>query len=344
MKIAILTRPADRSPKVLALSLQQMLRRLQVESRIYFDSRMLIRLLPLGVTPRFHNPFWKRLYARVKFWRYDKTIIKELRQYDAIIFSECIPNVFWKNYYAIEKLRTLTGRPVLIYDVYYLGNAPTQIEKLVENNDPCIERFDWHLAVSEVTEVRSSPEPPWSRIGLDLSLSGLQPDSKKEFLALVDFERSGYESIRKQQIEVLEELGVTYVSLEGDYTIEEIRQLYKQACVLLLQFPEAFGVPIAECLACGAYVATPNSAWAMSWRLDEHPEVHKEGMLPELFLVYRSKDELRDKIRELKQNYKLEQTPQEVFSKFIQYYPYNFYGDLTALRDVIQRIQQHAFN
>jgi hypothetical protein len=342
VKIAIITRSDDRSPKVLALGLQDMLHQLGVQSDIFFETGMLMRLQPWWRPGRFSVPFIKKLYRKYSQWRNDHDLLGKLQQYDAVILSECTPNAFWKNYYNIEKLRAISGKPVLLYEVYYLGNAPTQMARLQAAGDPGIERFDWHFAVTEVTELRSVPAPPWSAIGLNLRHTGLKPHTKPSFSVLVDFAQPGYEQYRREQLQALEASGISYKLLEGTYSMDEIRELYRQCSALLIQFPEAFGLPIAECLATGAYIITPSSAWPMSWRLDEQPGVHTEGELPSCFKVYHNVEELEQLLSLLQQNHNPQTTPFEVFENYIQHYPQFYKGDAEALKQALQQVISKA--
>src|ERR1035441_3440561 len=85
-------------------------------------------------------------------WVADRKLLRELKSYDAIVFSNCIPNALLRNYYDIETLRKLLpGKPIILYAVYYLGNAPSMEQRLKASGDYSADRFDWSLAVSEVT-------------------------------------------------------------------------------------------------------------------------------------------------------------------------------------------------
>lgn len=183
LQIAILTRPDFRSPRILAESLKHQLRTF-AEVKIFYNIDVLNRLVSYkGSKFSFH--FW--LKKKIGNYLSDKRILEQLKEYDAIIISECTPNCFWKNLYNIERLKEIVKKPILLYEVYYLGNAQTQLEKLRKLRDPGIDRYDWHLAVSEITETRGVPGKGWSCVGLDLSYTLLKPQSKKEFVALVDF-------------------------------------------------------------------------------------------------------------------------------------------------------------
>lgn len=343
MKIAIITRSDDRSPKVLAQGLEAMLKAAGAGCTIFYETGALIRLQSLTQALKFPVTVPKRIYSKLKFFKRDKNFLRELRNYDAVIVSECTPNGFWRGYYAIEKLKRRIKKPILFYEVYYLGNAPTQLERLKQEGEPGPERYDWHLAVTDVTEIRTSAGKGWTRVGLDLSYTGLRPLPKKEFLVLVDFVQPGYEHYRQEQLEVLDKAGIAYVALEGSYTMEAIRALYRRASVLLIQFPEAFGLPIAECLACGAYIFTPDSSWAMSWRLDEQPGVHEKGKLAPCFVEYADAPDLKNKLLDLQAHYDLEKTPATVFTQFVEYYPHFYYGERDVVKSLLKMIENGLF-
>ncbi|MFC4873125.1 hypothetical protein ACFPFU_15610 [Negadavirga shengliensis] len=233
----------------------------------------------------------------------------------------------------------LENIPLIYHGVYYLGNAPTIIELFKKEGHHTSELFDWHLSVSEVTEVRQKPSPPWNQIGMYLKCTGLKPEVKNGLFAVVDFERKGHEKTRNEQISVLEQLHIPYIALSKKYSIQEIREIYKKATFYFIQFGESFGVPIAECLSCGAYVFTPDSSWAMAWRLDENPSIHGPGTLAECFVVYDSRRDLEKKLRDMKETYDMASTPQKVFDIFHNTYPTYYEGNKAELNDFIQRLE-----
>ena len=64
-------------------------------------------------------------------------------------------------------------------------------------------------------------------------------------------------------------------------------------------------MPIAECLSCGAYVFTPDTSWAMAWRLDDVVQIHGPGKLADCFVVYDGQQGLQEKLRHFKTEYDL---------------------------------------
>ena len=203
-----------------------------------------------------------------------------------------------------------------------------------------MERYDWHLAVTDTTEVRSLPKPPWSVVGLNLEGEGLGLGHKKDFFAIVDFERKGYEKFRDDQIRVLDKLGLPYVAFEKRMTMPEIRDYYKRASLIFLSFPETFGVPIAECLACGTAVFTPSSSWPMSWRLDENPKPNSEGLLPECFIEYIDSVNLEKELMSFYKAWDIKKTPKIINDIFLKTYPHFFYGNLDGVKTYLKTIKK----
>ncbi len=337
MRIAILVPPRNASPLILAHSLQNQLKDAGVISEISEEIDVLNRLVSYkNSSLNFHFWVWKK----IRNYFSDRRILKWLKGIDAVIICDCIPNGFWKRLYNVEKLKTIIQKPVLFYEVFYLGNAPTQVADLKRNHDPLLERYDAHLFVSPVTEIRSKDPVDGHAIGLMAKTWNIQPLPKKEIIALVDFAQSGYEAYREIQIAQLKKAGIRYISLEGSYTIDKIRDIYRRASVFFVQFPEAFGLPILECLCAGAQVFTPDSGWPMSWRLNEDPVTHGPGVLPKCFTVYSGEDELLQKLLEFKENFDSVETPLKIFGYFIKQYPFFYEGNSEELKKCLEQIKR----
>jgi hypothetical protein len=120
--------------------------------------------------------------------------------------------------------------------------------------------------------------------------------------------------------------------------VEEIRKIYCQASVFFLSFPESFGLPIAECFACGTYVFSPDNSWPMAWRLDEQPIPMGQGVLPDCFQIYRGAAELESKLDGIMGTYDAEKTPLKVFNTFLEHYDKFYYGDKLALKYILDQI------
>ncbi len=339
-KIAIITRKQNSSPRVLAESLNLLIGNIGSNSQIFFKIDVIKRLLTYKeLEGKYNRPTW--FIYKTLFCLSDWIFLKKLKSFDAIIISDCSPLGFLKNEYSIEKLHSILGKiPILFYEVYYLGNAPTQVSMLKKNNHPTIERYNWHLSVTDITEIKSKPAHPWSHIGMYLKGLGLIPPVKQDLLAIVDFAQPGFESYRKIQIQVLEELGIPYLSLEKRYTIEEIRKIYEKGTFYFMQSYEAFGLPIAECLSYGNYIFTPDSSWPMSWRLDENPQIHGQGTLPGCFVVYKNEEELKNTLKRLIDEYDLINTPKKVFQIFLDNYPFLYNGNQNEMKEILRKIDR----
>jgi len=339
MKIAIITSGKVGSPKVLSSCLHASLKEQGIQADLFNRIDVFKRLVdPSQLGQKYHPALWS-IY-RLCFLLPDRLFIRKLNSYDAIIIVETSPYGFLRHSYNFAKLRQkLRNTPLLYYGVYYLGNAPTMVKYLKENNHYSIDLFDWHLAVCEVTEIRQKPQAPWSQIGLHLKSTDLRPDPKEGLLGLVDFARPGFEEMRDAQIQVLKKLKIPYVALEGKYSIEEIREIYRKATFYFMQSGESFGVPLAECLSCGCYIFTPDSSWPMAWRLDQQPQIHGPGTLADCFVLYRNKTDLEEKLRRLAETYDLENTPKQVFDFFSSQYPYYYESNKKAMQEVLDKIR-----
>ena len=344
MRILILTRIDDASPKVLAFSLRNMLERQGVKVDVSFRINILKRMNHHNYLSSSLGLTYLKIKNKLQSIIGDFKFIRDLKTYDAIIISECTPNSFWLDYYAIEKLKKIISpKPVILYEVYFLGNTPYQIDKLIGQGNPTIERYDWHLAITNITEIQSSPKPPWSCIGLDLKSLDLKPTVKNEFFAIVDFEQSGYEKERCMQIKALEFLKIPYVSFSSRMPMAEIRNYYRKASLIFLQFPEAFGIPVAECLSCGTAVFTKEIEWVMSWRIVNTDSTNK-FTLPECFYVYNNYERLIKQLKKLRDEYHQKTTPVSVFNTFITNYPHFYEGDDSSLKEFLKRIKKNQFN
>jgi len=338
IRIGILSGPQNGSPKILARTLQASILETGNEAVIDYNIKALRRLFPASIVGR--NPFLWSLF-KLRYYVADRKLFRMMAGMDAVVICDWTPHGFYTDSYNVTDFKTkIGGKPVFYYAVQYLMNSPTIIEKLAEGNHASISRYDWHLTVSAITEKRGNPAPPWHQIGLNLESTGIKPTVKDEFMVIVDFLRPGYESYRETQIQVLEELGISYISLEGSYELEEIRRIYSKAAVTFIQFPEAYGMPIAECLGYGSYIGTPDSSWPMAWRLDREVEVHGSGTLADCFLVYNDAADLKKKLAAMKESYDVKKTPLEVFGHYTKNYPDFYYGNKESLMDVLNKVEK----
>ena len=323
IKVAILTSPSYKSPRVLAEGLQRMLSRLNIESHIFYNGVPMIYIPTIWKGRNFVKNTLRAINYRVN--------VLSLMHYDIIVICYTIPDAFKKRF-AVEELRRLLGsKPVILYEVSYLNNSPYWLEKLSGIDDFGVERYDWHLSVTRVNEISLQPDELCTVIGLDIDKNLYYPHQKDEFIALIDFERKGYEKYRDVQLEVLSELGVKTIILDSEYTFSEMADIYRKCSIYFLAFHEAFGVPIVELQACGAYIFTPSLTWAKAHRLDLYCPNVLAGKLSENFIIYKSKADLKNKIVEIRKKY----NPNKVFDNFIKTYPHFYKGDTTALEEIV---------
>lgn len=346
MKIAIISRGGECFPNIISKGLQGMLRKKNIETTIFNNAiPMLMRLLPLNQQPKhWNNNLQFRLRNKIKYYLDDKKLINEFKSFDAIILSECFPNAFWRNYLCIEELKKIIKKPILSYTDAAIEAAPLHCQKWFTEIDYGSDRYFLNLFPSDVVEKRISPNGNNFSVGLNISDSGLQPITKEKFCAVIDFEQAGYELYKTQQIRVLKKMNIPFIELKGRYPIEEIRKIYSEASIFFLAFPETFGLPIAECLATGCYIFTPNSGWPMAWRLDNEPKPWGAGDLPDCFCVYSTDDELEKKINEILVNYHISETPQKVYKIFLQYYNHLYFGNNNNLDVVLKKIANYKNN
>ena len=343
-KIAIVTKPNYSSPRILANCLQSSFSQVGgIQSEVFHRIFVFKRLLKYAQVARNYNYLSWKAYQLLHYIQ-DQLFLRKLKEYDAVVIVDTSPKCYLNYSYDFVKLkRELKDIPMIYHGVYYLGNAPTMISYLSKDGHHLEDIFDWHLSVSEVTEIRSKPKAPWSQIGMNLQSTGLVPVPKKELLAVIDFYREGYEEARNEQIKALEATGIPYVVLSGNYTIEEIREVYKKATFYFLQFPESFGLPIAECLSCGVYVFTPDTSWAMAWRLDEEVQIHGPGKLADCFVVYEGQEGLQEKLQHFKANYDLQNSPKEVFQIFMDNYSDYYSGNKAEFGKFLEKLNSGDF-
>ena len=302
-----------------------MLRKEAVEVIEIGDPGFLVRMFPLLGPGRKRGALYFRLRKKLENYFIDRSVVRKLRTVDAIVLCTQTPNGFWRREYGIESLRKSVSVPLVYHEVYYLGNAPSQVKRLEENNECGIDRYEWHLAVSPITEIFSEELPPWSVIGVNLEAARLNIPRTKKTQAIVDFPQPGYEQERKVIISALKNTEFPYIELEDKLPKEFIRSIYRESSNLFLSSPEAFGVPIAECLSSGTAVFTADPSWPMSWRLPRSLIPSGEYNLPKnCFWVYSNQAQLERKLLEflhLPIDYS-----QTVRSNFLTNYPEFYHG------------------
>ncbi|MBS1946959.1 MAG: hypothetical protein JST47_04255 [Bacteroidetes bacterium] len=332
MKIGILTRPDNKSPKILAQTLAESLKQIGIDSEVVYGLNMLRRqVLPLRAKDRYQLKLHFRIRQKIKYFFADRAILKKLKQFDFIIVSECIPNAYWADFYPIERLRKILKKKIGLFEVFYLGSAPHFIKELEDWYGKTFNEYDFELAIAPVSYTASKSFDKKFDVGFNLKSSGLAPQKKNRLIALIDFAFEGYEAIREMQLRVLQKLDIEYIELKGAYSIHEIRELYAKAGIFFLQHFESFGLPIAECLSYGTAVFTAHSGWPMAFRLNENPELYGEGQLADCFYVYGNEKELEEKLLMFIKEFDGARTPLGIFNTFTQQYGPYYYGNAKGL-------------
>jgi hypothetical protein len=342
MRFAILANNYPGHVKPQAEGLHRMFTRIGVESRIFYNG---LRMLT------FDNPFYhdnssinfrlKKLIKNFMVYPY----LTRLTSFDAIIITLNVPTSMMKHF-KVELLRKMfPQKPIINYDLHYL---PTMWKwpEILRNGDPTrgipegghygLERYDWYLMATVTTHdpLVAGIHHPYSLIGLDLEDGALYPEQDK-FTALLDFERPTHMKERAVQIQALEETNTPYIVLNGRYSIDEIRKIYRQTSIYFLASPESFGLPICELQLCGSYVFTAYERFCQAHQEKKDATLPGSGELSSNFIVYNNdKQTLKNLIKAVKNNY----DPQNVINTFKNHQSHFYHGDPEALRKFVELI------
>lgn len=305
----------------------------------FLDIYRLFRNLIAGKSNLYIYRFWNLLTFMNKKRKY------ELINCDCIIVVQNCPTIFYhKALPRIEKfLRIKYDKPIINYDLHYMPNQGWY-KKIIENekSNYGLERFDWYLCASIVTEFALPSNIPqiYSNIGFNIGSKDLYPE-QEEFLALLDFVRPGYEKERKIQIQALKETNTNYIELSGKYTTEEIRKIYRKSNMYFLAVRESFGLPILELQLCGCYIFTPYSKWAPAHFINK--DLHKagSGLLGDNFFIYDNDiDKLKEQILFLKKSFNADKVISNLRKDYPTYYSY----DKSQFSDFIKKLQAGKIN
>ncbi len=272
-----------------------------------------------------------------------ETLLKKLTGYDAIVVVGHMPTTFAKaNYTGVDILKKKLNVPIINYDLCFLATHGMWVKLL--KKDPKyggfagLNRFDYYMAVSITTEypLKKDVMFPVSCIGGDFQAENLFPE-QEEFMALVDFERESHPKERALQLQALKETDTKYYILHGTYSADEIRNIYRKSAIYFLAHRESFGLPIVELQHCGCLIFTPYKRWAPAHYLFKSPYERGEGQLGTNFKVYRNDlTLLKSMIQEVKTQY----NAHKVVESFKKEYPMFYTGNLAALSEVMNKIQQ----
>lgn len=319
MKIAILTRPEYRSPGFLAESLARMLGRMKLKADIFRNGIPYLESINIRNDSKRNLANWLRLK-----WQH-----RSLDSYQLFILADTLQG--FRNRVSLSPLRK-SNKPVFLHSVFYLGGSGSHQNTLPGN---ALEKFDGYLPVSNIHDVSPKVTENVFPIGLDLSLQN--PLSDSNFTALIDYPREGYESEREIQYRALQKLGIKTISLDQEYTFEEIENIYRNINITFLAFPEAFGVPICQLQAYGSVIASPHKIWAKRHILsDKKSDVFSEhSTFSENFLFYKDESEIIEKLSALTENF----DAKTVRSRFINQQPELYHGNSDMLEAAISYIK-----
>jgi hypothetical protein len=314
MKILILTSDKHRSPRVLGESLYLQLVKNGVDVVLSFNLPIFRLVNPKGLIN-----FLKWIWTGLRRFLFKKFLM--LNDFDVIIISECIPNAFIKSYYDFTDLKESKAK-ICLYEVYDINLTPSQFEKFSSSVHLGIDYFDYYLSGSKRTEIPETSFSSQNSYYIGIFLNNFRtPDFLKKDLAILDFPASGYEEFRKNQILFLKDCAIPFIELNGEYTHYELRFLYAQAKYYFLSGPEAFGLPISECLFNGTIVFTPDITYPTAWK--------KDGELPSNFVVYNGFDDLKRSLDFLKTNF--DAFSRKSLDMATAVFPEHFFGNLEEL-------------
>jgi hypothetical protein len=288
-------------------------------------------------------------------------LVDRVSESDAIVIVAHVPMAFARGILRnIEELRErVPWIPLVNYAHYYLptvdkwGAAMLRGEQTGLTGEDrhnfrygCfgMDRYDWYLVASVASEIPVPPGPqPYSIVGVHIDDGSLFPEQKGEVRALIDFaqNRMNYPSFRKTQIAALERTGIPYRILEGQFSREEIRDIYRHTAMFFLAHRESFGLPICELQACGARIFTPRPEWPGAHWIKDDLTVPGPGRLSPNFCVY---DDDLGKLVEQLETVKSSFDPVQNLRTFRQYHPQLYRGDTKALADFLNRLDDRSIN
>ena len=308
-------------------------------SRMLSERCVHSEVFPRGLNLLLHSPGIKGLIKHAGFRAY----MKRLAGFDAIIVVQHLRDAF-RSTLQVEPLRLLLPDiPILLYDLTYLPTVgrwgpwlnPAGKDAWGSAPDLCrgLERYDWYLCVSQHNRLPMPTGPqPCSEIGIDLNDGSLFPEQGGSFRALIDFEREAFPEERQMQLEALQETGTEYTVLSGQYSIADIRAIYRTSSIYFIAHMESFGLPICEVQACGGLIMTPYADWCDAHKLSASPDG-----LPGNFVVYENdKEKLIQEINRLKQS----SSPHTVLEKFKKTQGHFLTGNPDSLQSVLDRIDR----
>lgn len=280
---------------------------------------------------------------------------KAIEDSDCVIIVAPVPGIFLNKKMFIEDfLRTnFPTKPIVAFITEHLltlghwyealSGGSSMLSKLGKQRHHLLERFDWYLCVSQ-SGLRKKPQAdiPLTQIGINFDDGSLFPEQNNDFLALIDFKRSRYNKHLKMQLSAIKRTNTKYLILEGKYTIDEIRAIYRKTSVYFIAHLESFGYPIVELQACGAYIATPYDFWCCGHFRDLiYDDFSITEHLTANFLTYDAdEDFLCELLIYAKKNF----DPLRNRKNFMENYNLFFYGDIEALKQFVSKLENKSIS
>ncbi len=346
MNVAILANRANSFYRPLAEGLERMFKEIGVETILLHDGleslpRKQIRGVEKGTN-------WKgrvfRLAQGCASWLNYQRLLRHLRTVDVVVIVGHMPIAYFDLHFDDHQLRRdVPQLPILLYDLVYLGSRADWVrwihgcvanKRVPKGKHWGTNRYDHHLCITEVSENHVLPgAESYSRIGINMIDASLAIEPR-EICALIDFERPNHLPERAVQIQACIEAGIPFKVLHGNYSMAEIRKIYRSCSLYFIAHCESFGLPICEIQACGGVILTPYANWCHAHYL-ETPELGCSGRLPENFIVYNNdKHQLVSELERLKQSYNAE----TALANFKRDQPHFYRGNPTELAGVVAMI------
>lgn len=309
------------------------------------------------------TPLWKvfcsdvyKLFQNIKnrkqkyFLRFIPMLLFKHNYLSSILKSDCLivvdncPNVFYKDRISrIEDLRKIYSGPIVNYDLHYLPNQGWYgMIKEANKDNFGLERFDWYLPASLVTEYAIPRKIPkiYSCVGFDIQSNDLYPE-QKEFLAVLDFPHKGWEKERSIQVAALEATNTKYLCLNGKYTREEIRAIYRKCNMFFTSVRESFSLPVLEVQLCGGLIVTPFNHWLPAHFIDKDLYLIGNGRLGSNFRVYENDQKrLEEIIEAAKSDFNADMNRM----KFSEEYPTYNSIDVGNLKEFCAMVESNQIN
>lgn len=344
MKAAILTNNLNSFYRPMAEGLQRMFAKSGVQSDVFYDGLDLIdykySFNPYHGDPlRFVSSNLRRAIRRRK----QKSFLHQIVGFDLIVVVSNFPYALMKETHcAIEVIRAMNPNiPIVSYSYVYLlgsGRGPTFQKYFVDGLGHLtygLERFDHYLVVNLSTpQPLPDTEHPVHEIGVNFDDGTLFPE-QQTFQALLDFPRPGKELEREMQIAALEKTNTKYIELNGTYTTDEIRSIYRKTSLYFVAFLESFGFPIIELQACGSRIFSPYRSWLYAHSIKEDLHISGFGRFSINFWIYNNDPNLLESyIMQAKRDY----NPLSVRNELLAEQPHFYKGNQQALEQFIQMV------